>query len=194
MPSTCTLLLTLSRTPCESAMATAGSLLAACAGQPAVLVAHGDREAQEEAVREFADQHPSLDLLMHTRRESTDGALAAGVAMAKTDWIAWIDLDRTALTAADLPAMRSAIVACADAGPDGFLQAQGLLLFPREAFGKLGNVPWKSRVMPELLEQSGLRERSPHASSAWTHWLHRLYARFASRFARRGHSWSRARV
>lgn len=197
MSPTCTLLLTCSRAPHQAMLDQALRLMAARPGAAVLLVAHGDHEAQADALRDFADHHPGVDLLLHTRRESADRALSAGVAAARSDWIAWVDLDRHV----DI----SIEAACAategienPGGLDWFRAEFGLLVFPRDAWGKIRRIPWTSRVLPELLEQAGLKEsalpsRAGHRRD-WAHRLHSLYIRQAGWFGWANHGWNRARA
>lgn len=197
MSPTCTLLLTCSRAPSEAMLEQARRLFAARKDAAILLVAHGDRELQADTIRDFADSHPGVELLLHTRRDSTDGALAAGVKMAGTDWIAWVDLDRHGGISVENAA--AAMSGTDDiANVDWFRAEYGMLVFTREAWAKLRRVPWSSRVLPELLEQAGLKERAlPGPAGHRSHWAHRwhnLYIRQAERFGLAAHSWDRARA
>lgn len=196
MSPTCTLLLTLSKVPSPALKRRLQELMAANAALPVLLVAHGDREAQEDGLRELGDACPALGLLRHTHHESTDQALAAGIAGIGSEWLAWIDLDRHADALGDT--LSDAVAGTDDTSRlDWFRSQDGAIVFPRETWAKLRRLPWMSRVLPELLEQAGLTERtSPGRRSpggGWIHALHALYIQ-AARLARPEPSWHRART
>lgn len=196
MSPTCTVLLTLSKPPSPVLRQRVQEIMAANASISVLLVAHGDREAQEDGLRELGDACPALGVLRHTRHESTDQALAAGIAGIGSEWLAWIDLDRHADALGEI--LCNAIAATEDTSRlDWFRSQDGAIVFPREAWAKLRRLPWMSRVLPELLAQAGLVERTSPGrrslGSGGIHALHSLYIQ-AARLARPQPSWRRART
>lgn len=194
MSPTCTLLLTLSKPPSPALRPRLQELMAANAGLAVLLVAHGDRDAQEDGLRELGDACPALGVLRLTRHESTDQALAAGIAGIGSEWLAWIDLDRHAGALGET--LSKAIAGTDDTSRLDWFRAQdGAIVFPRETWAKLRRLRWMSRVLPELLEQGGLVERPPPGrrsfGSGGLHALHALYIQ-AARLARPVPSWHRA--
>ncbi|MFT3806161.1 hypothetical protein [Arenimonas sp.] len=169
-------MLTLSKTPSPDLLASLDRLLAAASGLPVLLVAHGDGETQDERLRSFADARPSLNLLMHARRVSTDQAMKAGLATATTAWVAWVDLDRRHVDADSI--LATAIAGTDDvASLDWFRAENGVLVFPCDAWAKLPRMSWMTHVLPELLEQAGLVRRDTKTVPPWQGWIDALLGR-----------------